>query len=171
MSKKLFFPLIAVLLLMPWPVAYAYDDGSGGTGVVEIEVAELSAAPRWTAFGSAIGGVDESGDLFYVNASHAPDDLLVTLYFTNTDEIMHYYRYLNLQVGVYAWIADRWEPAVGVSGKLIPDTYLTMRNGMVCFTLPGYTKYKVTIESGCFYCFRADVGDGSVSPKFYLTVE
>ena len=57
------------------------------------------------------------------------------------------------------------------NGEVIPDTYITMRNGGVSFTLSGYAKYKITIDSGSFYRFNAGTDRGSSSPKFYLTVE
>jgi len=45
--KKLAFPVLAALLLTPWPVAYAhnYTDNMGGQDTAQIEVAEASAAP------------------------------------------------------------------------------------------------------------------------------
>ncbi len=172
MVKKYLFPLMAVLLLAPWPVAYAHDNGLVGGEVVQIVAAEPSAAPEWTAFGNAIGGVSNAGDLFYIDTSGESIDIVATLYLTNTDELSHYYRYLTLNVGVYVQTgADQWEPAVNGSGELIADTYLTMRNGRVSFNLPGYAKYKVTIDRGCFYCLPAGTDEGSASPKFYLTLE
>jgi len=45
-----------------------------------------------------------------------------------------------------------------------------MRNGQVSFILPGYAKYKVAIDSGCFYCTNANADGSSLSPQFYLEV-
>ena len=45
MKRKLFFPLLAALLLAPWPVAYAHDV-SAGQSPVHIEAAEAAAAPN-----------------------------------------------------------------------------------------------------------------------------
>ncbi len=44
---KRFFPLIVLLLLAPWPVAFAhtYDDDMAGQDAVWIETAEASATP------------------------------------------------------------------------------------------------------------------------------
>jgi len=165
MNKKLLrriFPLIALALLAPWPIAYAHDvsDGVVGEETVRIEVAEVSAQPTWTVFGKAIGGVTP-GDLFYIDATDNPADIVVTLYLTNTQELISYYRYLILKVGVYA--ED--------NGEVIPDTFITMRNGQVSFTLQGYANYKVTIDSGSFYCFSVNGNGGSFSPQFFLEVE
>ncbi|GAI70735.1 unnamed protein product, partial [marine sediment metagenome] len=86
---KRFFPLIVLLLLAPWPVAYAHDisDGVIGEETVQIEVAETSAQPTWTAFGKAISGVTP-GDLFYIDATDNPADIVVTLYITNAQELI-----------------------------------------------------------------------------------
>jgi len=162
--------VVAVLLLAPWPVAYAYDDGLGGGSPVAVAVAGPAAAPHWTARGMAIGGV-EPGDLFYVDASAAPADITVTLHLTNADELASFYRYLHLQVGIYAAGDDGWVPADGAGGGPVPETYLTLRNGAVSFSLPGYASYRLAITGGCYYCFRSGAEDGNFSPKFYLTVE
>ncbi len=170
MIRKLFFPALAILLLVPWPVAYAYDNAVAGAGPVQVAAAEPSVAPEMAALGNAVGGITSPGTLFYVDATGAPGDVSVALYLTNADELIHYYRYLILKVGVYVQAGADWQPAASGSGELFPDTYLTLRNGRVSFTLPGYARYKVTIDSGCFY-FSPAVAGGSISPKFYLTVE
>ena len=170
---KRFFPLLATLLLLPWPVAYAYDtDGAlSGQDAVQIEVAEVSAQPTWTAFGKAIGGVTP-GDLFYIDATNNTADIQVNLYITNAQELISCYRNLILKVGVYAEDdTGEWEKAAMGNGELIPDTFITMRNGQVSFTLPGYANYKVTIDGGSFYCTTTKANGGSLSPQFYLTVD
>ncbi|GAF93647.1 unnamed protein product, partial [marine sediment metagenome] len=100
---KRFFPLIVLLLLAPWPVAYAHDvsDGVLGEETVRMEAAEVSTQPTWTAFGKAIGGVTP-GDLFYIDATANPADIVATLYITNAQELIGCYRNLILEVGVYA---------------------------------------------------------------------
>ena len=165
---KLIFALLAVLLLMPWAVAFARDVGVVEEEKIQIKVAEPSALPSWGVFGRAIGGVNTPGDLFYIDATDNSADILVTLYLSNTEELIHYYRYMILKVGVYVQTdANEWEKA----SPPIPDTYITLRNGQVSFTLPGYAKYKVTIASGCFYCVTINTDKGNVSPQFYLTVD
>jgi len=176
MNKKLLrriFPLIALALLAPWPIAYAHDvsDGVVGEETVRIEVAEASAQPTWTVFGKAIGGVTP-GDLFYIDATDNPADITATLYITNAQELISYYRYLILKVGVYVKSnAGEWEKASMGNGEVIPDTFITMRNGRVSFTLQGYANYKVTIDSGSFNCFSVNGNGGSFSPQFFLEVE
>ena len=160
---KRFFPLIVLLLLAPWPVAYAHDisDGVLGEETVRMEAAEVSTQPTWTAFGKAIGGVTP-GDLFYINATDNPADIQATLYITNAQELIGCYRNLILEVGVYA------ESDTGEWEKASTDTFITMRNGQVSFTLPGYAEYKVTIDGGSYYCTTANSDSGSLSPQFYL---
>jgi len=167
-----FFPIIVLLLLAPWPVAYAhtYDGDVAGQDSVRIEVAEASAQPTWTAFGKAIGGVT-SGDLFYIDATDNPADIQVTLYITNAQELKGCYRNLILKVGLDAESdTGEWEKASMGNGESIPETFITMRNGQVSFTLPGLAKYKVTIDGGSFYCTTANTDSGSLSPQFYLEV-
>ena len=66
MKRKLIFVLLAALLLTPWPVAYAYDDGMVGQPQVQIEAAAPATVPELNAFGKAVGGITP-GDLFYIN--------------------------------------------------------------------------------------------------------
>ncbi len=176
MSKKLFrkvFPFLAVLLLAPWPVAYAhtYDNSMGGGDSVRIEVAEASMMPTWTAFRRAIGGVASPGDLFYIDATNNAADVRVELYLTNARELIGCYRYLILRVGVYTeGDAGEWE-ASWYGGEPLPEIFITLRDAQVNFTLPGYARYKVTIDSGSFYCTNTEADGGSLSPCFYLAVE
>ncbi len=169
MKKKLIFLLLGSLLLVPWPAAYAYGNTTQGDEPVHIEVAAPAAAPHWNAYGNAIGGVTP-GDLFYIDTGDATADLPVTLYITNTDELVHYYRYLTLNVGVYAQSGSgQWQKATAVNGESLPDTYITMLNGSVSFTLKGNARYKITLDKGCFYCYGTANGKGAISPTFYLT--
>ena len=170
-KRRLIFILLTALLLIPWPVAYAYGNDMAGLEAVQIEVAEASARPSWNVFGRAIGGV-KPGDLFYIGATEEAADITVNLYLTNTPELSHYYRYLILKVGIYAETnAGEWEKASKGNGELIPDTFITLRDAQVGFTLPGYTKHKITIDSGSFYCTTISTDSGSLSPQFYLTVD
>ena len=164
---KRFFPLIVLLLLAPWPVAYAHTFDANAMGeqdTARIEVAEVSAQPTWSAFGKAIGGVTP-GDLFYIDATDNPADIQVTLYITNAQELIGSYRYLILEVGVYA------ESDTGEWEKASTDTFITLRNGHVRFTLPGLEEYKVTIDGGSFYCTTSNTDGGSLSPQYYLEVD
>ena len=168
------FPLLALLLLAPWPIAYAYDyaNASPQTEVIQVETAEPSAAPQWHTSGKTIGGVNKPGDLFFIDADEYPADILVTLYITNTHDLSHCYNYLILKVGIYVESnTDEWAIATSYDGQPISDTFITMRNGQVKYTLPGNTKYRVTIDSGSFYCITANTDSGSISPQFYLTVD
>lgn len=174
MNKRLLkrvFPLIAISLLASWSVDYAHGSAAVGQQAIQIEVAEAAAVPSLTAYGGAIGGVTH-GDLFYIDATHSPSDIRATLYITNTQELIHYYRYLTLKVGIYTQSdAGEWRQGVTSNGEPIPDTFITLRNGQASLTLPGYTRYKLTIISGSFYCFAANSSEASISPQFYLEVE
>lgn len=170
---KRLFPIIALFLLAPWPIAYAYsyDGDMAGQEAVRIEIAEASTLPNWTAFGKAIGGVTP-GDLFYIDVADNPADIQVTLYITNTQKLISHYRYLILKVGIYTESAGgEWEQTSMVNGELVPETFITLRNGQVSFTLPGLAKYKITIDSGSFYCITTNNDNSSLSPQFYLEVD
>lgn len=171
MRKRLIFLLLAMLLLAPWPVAYAYDNAGTGPEPVRIDVAPPSAAPGWKVYGGAIGSVPSPGDLFYIDTTGNAADISATLYLTNTDELVHYYRYLILRVGVYRQDDTGWQRAVRGNGEPLPDTYITMQNGKADLALAGYARYKVTIDSGSFYAYKTAGSSGSVSPRFYLTAE
>jgi len=169
---KRIFPVIAFMLLIPWPVAYGYE-ASGASAAqepIQITAAEASAQPTWTAFGKAIGGVT-AGDLFYIDATDNPADIDVTLYLTNAQELVPNYRYLILKVGLYSQVAEGdWQKVTEYNGEPVPDTFITMLNGQVSFTLSGAGNYKLTIDEGSFYCYGAGDGKGSASPNFYLEV-
>ena len=172
MRKKLVFLLLATFFLLPWPVAYAYDQDFGEPAAVRVEVAETGSEPIWEVFGGAIGGLEQPRDLFYVDAGESPEIVPVNLYFTNAYELARSYRYLILKVGIYARDdSGQWQPAPGVGGGRLPDTYLTMRHGQVSFDLPGDVSYKITVDSGSFSSFPASVGAGDISPRFYLSVD
>ena len=134
-------------------------------------MAKPSVQPTYSAFGRAIGGISTPGDLFYIDTTHDANDIVTTLYITNGQELIHHYRYLIFKVGAYVENgAGEWEKASTVNGELVPDTFITMRGGRVNFVLPGYAKYKITIDSGAFYCTNAGTNGDGLSPQFYLTV-
>jgi len=170
---KTIFPIIALLLLAPWPIAYAhsYNDDAISQGGVRIEAAESSAEPAWKAYGKAIGGVTTPGTLFYINATGNHPDIDATLYITNSRELFHNYRYLILKVGIYARMNNgEWEKITTVNYQPFPDIFITMQNCQVSFTLAGLAEYKVTIDSGSFYCISTNTSNGSLSPQFYMEV-
>ena len=169
---KRIFPLLAFMLLAPWPVAYAHDVSgtSAGHEPVQVTAAATTGQPKWTAFGKAIGSV-KPGELFDIDTSDNPTDITVSLHITNADELIHSYRYLILKVGVYVESGTgTWEKVSGANGEALPETFITMQNAQASFTLPGLARYKVTIDGGNFYCVNANSPEGSISPQFYLVV-
>ena len=170
MKRNIVFLLVALLLITPWPVAYAYGDGVKGNTMAEVTVAEPAMMPKWNAYGNAIGSVIP-GDLFYVSTSNTTADASFILFIANTDELVQSYRYIMLNIGIYMQMdADIWEKVTPTEYDGSTDTYLTMSNGNVCFTLPGYGSYKITIDRGCFYCYGVANGRSIAVPEFYLTM-
>ncbi len=168
---KRIFPFIALLLLLPWPVAYAYDvvNDTADQDTIRIEIAEDSVKPSFTAFGKAIGGVPP-GDLFYIDATNNTADIVTTIYLNNAQDLIGHYTFLILKVGVYVENDGNWEKAYGSNGELISEIVLSMRNGQVSFLLPGYANYKITIDGGSFYCHNSSGDDSTLSPQLYLEV-
>lgn len=166
---KRIFPFVALSLLLPWPVAYAFDDDTTGQETIKIEVAAESVKPTSTVFGQAISGIDP-GELFRIDASSNTADIVVTLYLTNAEELVNHYRYMILNVGVYVENNGEWEQAYGSDGNPVQTTVLSMKNGQVSFVLPGYAKYMIGVDSGAFFCTNANADDSSLSPRFYLEV-
>ncbi len=169
MKRKLIFFLIAALLLVPWTVAYAYDDAAAATGPVMITSPGPDSLPRFNVYGKAIGGLTP-GDIFLIDCSGSTIDTSFTLYITNTDELVHNFRYMTLNIGTYVETdPGGWEKVATVEGENPRETYLTMQNGMMSFVLAGGTKYKITIEKGCYYCYGTGTDGKSTLPEFYLT--
>ncbi|MFC1931069.1 hypothetical protein ACFLXJ_02570 [Chloroflexota bacterium] len=166
---KRIFPFFALTLLLPWPIAYAFDNNAAGQETVKIEVADESAKPTSTAFGQSISGIDP-GELFRIDASSNTADIVVTLYLTNAEKLINYHRFMTLNVGVYVENNGEWERAYGSDGNQIQATVLSMKNGQVSFVLPGYAKYMIGVDSGAFFCRNANADASSLSPRFYLEV-
>ena len=173
MRKSLFFTLLALVLLAPWPVAYAHENTVSGAESVDIAVASAASdmAPRCNVLRGGIGSVT-GGDLFYIEALESGIDMLATLHITNTDELVNCYRYMTLKVGVYVQDGEgQWRMVTQSNGDELPETYITMRNGRVKLCLPGYARYKITIDRGCFYCYGSAPGGDAVAPAFYLSID
>jgi len=167
-TMKWLFPFLAVALLAPGMVAFATDAGDdfNGQDAIQITAADPSELPNWQVFGKAVGGVDTPGNLFYIDATENASDITATLYITNTKELSHCYRYLILEVGVYVESGEgKWQKASTC------DTFITLKNGQVSFTLQGSANYKVTIDSGSFRCTSTNVDGGSFSPQFFMEAE
>ncbi len=175
MKKFLRFTLIVVMLLSAasWLSSAAYgqtNDGPEQSGIY-VEAAPPEAAPSVTLYGQAIGGITP-GDLFYIDAIDSQADMSLDLYITNSDELIHYFRYIILKIAVYIEDAEgQWQPVTSQNGTAIPDTYITLENSPVRFIMPGLARYKVTIESGCYHSLPFRANGGAISPAFYLNVE
>ncbi|MFC1962021.1 hypothetical protein ACFLWN_03135 [Chloroflexota bacterium] len=90
---------VAVLLLLaPWPVAYASEVTGSYSALVKTAV--TLEKPGWQAYGKTISSVTP-GTLFEIDCSDVPTDSRATLYLTNADELVHHYRYLMLKIRVY----------------------------------------------------------------------
>ncbi len=73
------FPLAAIVLLIPWPIAYVYCSDVAAAGqAIQIQAADAVAAPTRTVFGNAIGGV-KPGHIYQEDVTGINTDVLVTL--------------------------------------------------------------------------------------------
>jgi hypothetical protein len=179
MRRLLKIALVAILIMAAasWMTTIAYGHTNAETlnadvqPDIRVEAAPLVDAPAAAFYGNAIGGVT-AGDLFYVDSTNVSQDIYLNLYLTNTDELIHVFRYLTHKVGVYYEVAEgQWEKAPAIGGGDLPYTLLTMRNGVATFTLPGLAKYKVTIDSGSFNCHPAGPAGENIAPLFYLEAD
>ena len=171
MRRIITFIIIIVLAVFFIPrlvsAAYGQTNDANGNSAIQVAAAALSSAPSAEFYGGAIGSVTP-GDLFYVDAAGNPGDISLSLHITNTDDLIHYLRYLTLKVAVYVEDSNRqWIKPV-INGGEFPETYLTLQNSPVTFTLPGGAHYTIAIESGCFYCLSAGHAGNNFPPRFYL---
>jgi hypothetical protein len=170
---KKILPILSLLLLTPWPIAYAYADngGSNAADFVQVTPAPTEAKPSIKAYGGTITSVTP-GDLFYLSAPGSNADIVATLYITNSGELIHHYRYIILKVGVYVRDSEgQWQKAMTPLGLEVPETYISMINSQAVFHLPGNGNYKITIDSGSIYYLETVPGQaGLAQPQFYLDV-
>ena len=171
MKRKFALLVITALLLIPWPVAYAYDNVNASHTPVTIQPADQSHAPRIKAFHNAIGSVNP-GDLFEIDTLGAVNDISFQLLMTNTGELVKSFRYMTLKIGIYVRTSEAagWELLKTTSGEKYPDMYITMQNGITVFTLPGGAVYRITVEGGCFYCYGGPCGSSAPAPAFYIAI-
>ena len=163
--------LLAISMFVPWPLTYAITDESPAQDSVQIRAADSPSTPCWTAFGKAIGGVNQPVDLFYIDTTQSAADIVMNLYLSNAHELSHMYRYLILEVGVYRRSSSSHWEKIHLENTA-PDSamYITLQNGQTSFPLKGYAEYKVAIDGGSFYCITANPEKGNVSPQFYMAV-
>jgi hypothetical protein len=169
---KIFFIIIIATLAASGLTSIAFGhtnntaqlNGSTSAGP-EITPALQADAPAAIFYGSAIGTITP-GDLFYINAADIAVDMAFTLYLSNTDQLIPYLAYLNMEIAVYHEITPgQWERVT------LPGLLLTMRNGLVIFSLPGLANYKVAIDGGCFNSHPGKADAENAIPSFYLEAE
>jgi hypothetical protein len=167
------FTAVSLALLLPWPVAYGFEMRGAASAQEGLTVTAAGEAeqPSWTACGKAVGSVAE-GALFYIQAADSPADINASLYLVNAAELVRDYRHLILKVVVYRSDgAGGWEIVSDSTGEPLPDTFLTMHNGRVDFTVPGGGNYKVSIDGGSVLSYGAAGRGKGEPPVFYLEIE
>lgn len=179
--RKLFTIIIITLLIAiaaSWATTVAYGhtndslqlNGTINDGIL-VEAAPPETAPAVTLFGSAISSVTP-GDLFFIDSTNVTQDISITMTLTNADALVHYLKYMTLKVVVYYEVAPgQWQKAQMIDGSAFRDIFITMRNGLVTFDLPGMARYRVSIESGSFNCYPANGNNTDISPLFFLEAE
>ena len=171
MKRNIIIILAVALLLAPWPIAYAWEGVNADTAnASSITPADPTNAPQIKAYGNAIGSVSP-GDLFQIDTTGIQTDTEYTLTITNLDEIASDYRYMNLKIGVSVQSDNgtgAWKKLDELNGEQFHDLYITMFGDKVEFTLPGGARYKVTVDTGCCYCYAVKPGESIAVPTFYL---
>jgi hypothetical protein len=124
-------------------------------------------APSWSPVVGETGAVT-AGDVYYIDTTDYLGDILVTVFLTNTDELIKDYSYLNLQINVWAGTSGDWDQSNMADGSSIGTVYLTLTGGYATFILSGNTEYCIAVDDGNYYCIDTDAAGGSLSPDFYL---
>ncbi len=171
MKRNIIIIAAVALLLAPWPIAYAWQGvNADTTNTSSITPADTSNAPQIKAYGNAVGSVTP-GDLFQIDNTGTQTDTSYELTITNINELVSDYRFMNLKIGVFV-LSDNttgtWTKLDELNGEQFHDLYITMFGDKVDFTLPGGARYKVTVDTGCFYCYPVKPGAGIAVPSFYL---
>ncbi len=172
MKKKLLFGLLMAALLVPWPVAYAYDGGSPASGAdypVTVTPVESDLTPQVTVYGAAIGSI-QPGDLFYIDTANATMDASFILFFTNNDDLAATYRSLSVEIGLFGRdTGGDWVPVTDY-GPASQALFMCLKSGSTQFTVTGYNRYKVSVTHGYYDAFPFRAGDPPAAvPEFYLT--
>ncbi len=169
MKRKFLFGLLMAALLVPWPVAYAYDGGAAAAGYpVAVTPAAGDLTPQVTVYGAAFGSVGP-GDLFYIDTANTTMDVSFILFFTNTDDLAATYRSLSVDIGLFAEdTGGAWVPVTDY-GPACRRLLMSIQHGSVEFTVSGYRRYKVSVTRGGYYAFPCRPGVPAAAPEFYLT--
>jgi hypothetical protein len=171
MKRNFLVVLIAALLLAPWPIVYAWEGVNADSETYPvIQPVAAEYGPAINAYGNAVGKVSP-GDLFYIDLTGTQIDANYQLTITNVDELVHDYRFMNLKVGIFVQgeDANHWTKMTATNGDKLPDIYITIFSGLVEFNLRGGSRYKIIIETGCFYCYGLTQEAEAAAPSFYLT--
>jgi hypothetical protein len=169
MKRVIFLTIVAAILLVPWAVAYGYDKVNAADISASIEPADQSLVPTIHVFGNAVGSIS-NGDLFTIDTSGATTNTTFTLLIANVDELINYYRFLTMNIGLYVQTGtDSWEKMTTAAGGSSPEMHITMDSIELDFSLPGNAKYKVTVESGSYRSFSITKGKSVAIPEFSLT--
>jgi len=150
--------------------------GGVAGGLAEIKTEGLTG-PTWSPIEGVVGSVT-AGNLYKIKTADA-GRYMITLFFTDVDELVQAYSYLNLNVTIYKISSTDYESATlgsGLpSGAVLDATeWLTLSNGRVILYVSGSQHYLVRVDSGVFYCISTDPdGNGDMdelSPEFYIMV-
>lgn len=166
MKRAIFLTIVAAILLVPWAVAYGYDKVNAANISASIEPADQSVVPTINVFGNYTGSIS-NGDLFTIDTIGTTTDMTFTLMMSNIDELIGYYRFMTMNIGIYVQAGtDSWEK---IPATLYAEMNITMESGQLNFFLPGNAKYKVTVENGSYRSFSITRAKNIAIPQFSLT--
>ncbi len=178
--KKKFYLIIALFLALAVSggiFAFTYTTASASIGVTavasdfaEVEGHQLTSA--WEAMGNEIGDVPgnmTTGEKVFTVTPHLnyTGDLVVKVYISNADELVHAYQHLNMKVIMKD--SEEWGDA-GHEYQL-----LTMDNAEVTFNLNGQAGTACLVElAGGSYAANPQSNlqwdSSDVSPQLYCEV-
>jgi hypothetical protein len=166
---KIYLAILAILVITGTSFAYTYLTATQQISVNvagDIATVEASGSPSWSGIAGQQAGTLPETTLFKITplASYT-GNLLVTVYLTNTGELVNVYQHLNMKM----------EIVDNDGNKIGRIEYLTLSNGKVSFVMTygaGWNSpYYVKITGGSFNTLKGTAGPGeSFSPSFYCEV-
>jgi len=129
--------------------------------------------PTWTPIAGAVGTVN-NGSLYNITVADT-GRYMITLFYTNPDQLIQAYSYLNLNITIYQSSAvneSTWKPTATNAANA--TQYLTLSSARVILYVGGpdntATSYIVRVDGGIFYC-TSTKSENNLMPSFYILVD
>lgn len=166
MKFKYVLVLIAALVFAFTFTPYAHAFSGYNNESIKIKAAPPADTAGMTILGGAVCSVTP-GDLFYIENADPEREIRAYLYLTNASELTSCLRNLILVTNVYVESPeDNWQKIADE-----PAGILTLQNSPTNFILSGYSRYKISVDSGSYSCWPFNTRQSACAPNLYLTIE